>query len=139
MKHKKPTKINVEVKPIDTNNEPIEIMNKDEPIEKTDIIIKVENDDDQYNSTIPTSNLMNHIKQPVQQPQEKHIMNIPLKLKEKILRSKLTRINEFILSEVSTDPLYLDILADEYKYNLSSTLGASEFVKFLELYFGRYF
>jgi len=66
--------------------------------------------------------LMNHIKQ---QPQEQnHIMNIPLKLKEKILRSKLTRINEFVLKEVSTDPLYLDILADEYKYNLSTTIGA---------------
>ena len=67
------------------------------------------------------------------------IMNIPLKMKEKILRSKLTRINEFLLNEVSSDPLYLDVLADEYKFNCNNVIGSFEFVKFLELYFGRIF
>jgi hypothetical protein len=122
LKHKKPTKI------IDTNDEPNKPNDTNEPneiIEPNEIVEPIE-----------TSNLMSHIKQPEQQ---NHIMNIPLKLKEKILRSKLLRINEFVLKEVSADPLYLDILADEYKYNVSSTLGALEFVKFLESYFGRYF
>ena len=121
LKHKKPTKI---IQPIDTN-EPNEPIDTNEP-----------NKPNETNEPIETSNLMSHIKQPEQQ---NHEMNIPLKLKEKILRSKLLRINEFVLKEVSTDPLYLDILADEYKYNLNSTLGALEFVKFLESYFGRYF
>jgi len=103
--------------------EPIETKNKNEETKKDDVI-----------QNVTTSNLTNHITQP-----QNHIMNIPLKLKEKILKSKLLRINEFILKEVSEDPMYLDILADEYRYNLSSTLGALEFVKFLESYFGRYF
>jgi len=125
LKHKKPTKINVEAVEADviaTNDEPNEPNDTNKPNKPID--------------TNETSNLMSHIKQPQEQ---QHLMNIPLKLKEKILRSKLLRINEFVLKEVSADPLYLDILADEYKYNLSSTLGALEFVKFLELYFGRYF
>ena len=125
LKHKKPTKINVEAVEADviaTNDEPNEPNDTNKPNKPID--------------TNETSNLTSHIKQPEQQ---NHVMNIPLKLKEKILRSKLLRINEFVLKEVSADPLYLDILADEYKYNLSSTLGALEFVKFLESYFGRYF
>lgn len=129
LKHKKPTKIIVEAKIIDTN-EPIDTNEIDERIDTNKKPIDA-------NETNEPNVEMSHIKQQPQENQQIHI--IPLKLKEKILRSKLTRINEFILKEGSTDPLYLDILAEEYKYNLNSTLGAFEFVKFLECYFGRYF
>jgi len=128
LKHQKTTKINVEAVEADViaTNEPNEPIDTNEP-----------NDTNKPIEPIETSNLTSHVKQPEQQ--NHIIMNIPLKLKEKILRSKLLRINEFVLKEVSAGPLYLDILADEYKYNLSSTLGALAFVKFLESYFGRFF